>query len=346
MGYEMSGKTLGIVGIGHIGTRLAKLARAFDMTVLAFDPYLTEEEIGRRGARPVTREQLLERSDFVSLHCPRNKDTLGMMDAQAFARMKQGAIFVTTARGGIHDERRCLRRSNPGTCRARGWTYGKKEPPPLYHPLLSSRTWWPLSIPPGLRMRHGETWRCSPRSRSWGSSKVAAPRGSSIPKPGQAIQPASKRSSATPCRLSARTPSDVRRNYLICEEQGCQEVGRFGGRCCYGRPRLVSRARPWPNQIYLASPARRQPRTRQRLPLGVVTRRPPDFVRYWPQTWICQPRIDAVANLWLSQVKQEADGQTGETYYSPRAVVCSRGFTLSLEVACAAILEAAGQRAS
>ena len=104
MGYEMSGKTVGIVGIGHIGTRVAKLARAFDMTVLAVDPYLTEEEIGRRGAPAVTREELLERSDFVTLHCPRNKDTMNMMDAEAFARMKKGAIFVSTARGGIHNE--------------------------------------------------------------------------------------------------------------------------------------------------------------------------------------------------------------------------------------------------
>jgi D-3-phosphoglycerate dehydrogenase len=74
------------------------------MTVLAVDPYLTEEEIERRGARRASFEQVLERSDFVTLHCPRDKDTLKMMDAGAFARMKKGAVFVTTARGGIHDE--------------------------------------------------------------------------------------------------------------------------------------------------------------------------------------------------------------------------------------------------
>src|SRR3712207_4555675 len=104
MGREIGGKTLGLVGIGHIGTRVAGLAKAFGMTVLASDPYLTEEEIARRGATAVAMDELLARSDFVSLHCPRDATTLRMMDAAAFARMKPGAVFVTTARGGIHDE--------------------------------------------------------------------------------------------------------------------------------------------------------------------------------------------------------------------------------------------------
>jgi len=71
MGHEIGGKVLGIVGIGHIGTRVAALAHAFGMSVLATDPYLTEEEIGRRGATSVVLEDLLARSDIVSLHCPR-----------------------------------------------------------------------------------------------------------------------------------------------------------------------------------------------------------------------------------------------------------------------------------
>ena len=139
MGYEMSGKTVGIVGIGHIGTRVAKLARAFDMTVLAIDPYLTEEEIGRRGAQAVTRDQLLERSDFVTLHCPRNKDTMNMMDAEAFARMKKGAIFVSTARGGIHREEAVLTALQSGHLQGAGLDVWDKEPPPLDHPLLQLR---------------------------------------------------------------------------------------------------------------------------------------------------------------------------------------------------------------
>ena len=139
MGTEMSGKVVGLIGIGHIGTRVAKLARAFDMEVLAVDPYLTEEEIGRRGATAVTFDELLGRSDFVSLHCPRDQDTLKMMDAAAFARMKKGAIFVTTARGGIHDEAALLQALTSGHLYGAGLDVWEKEPPPLDHPLLKQR---------------------------------------------------------------------------------------------------------------------------------------------------------------------------------------------------------------
>jgi len=139
MGYEMSGKTVGIVGIGHIGMRVAKLARAFDMTPLAIDPYLTEEEIARRGATAVTFDELLERSDFVSLHCPRDKDTLGMMNAEAFRRMKKGAIFISTARGGIHEEAALLEALQSGHLRGAGLDVWDKEPPPLDHPLLQQK---------------------------------------------------------------------------------------------------------------------------------------------------------------------------------------------------------------
>lgn len=139
MGYEMSGKTVGIIGVGHIGSRVARLARAFDMTALAVDPYLTDEEIGRRGAEAVSREELLERSDFVTLHCPRNKDTMNLMDAAAFGRMKQGAIFVSTARGGIHNEAALQDALASGHLGGAGIDVWDQEPPPLDHPLLKRR---------------------------------------------------------------------------------------------------------------------------------------------------------------------------------------------------------------
>lgn len=104
MGRDISGKTIGLVGIGHVGTRVARLAQAFGMTVLAYDPYVSADEIARRGARSVTLDELLAQSDFVSIHCPRTNETLNMIGARAFARMKKGAMFVTTARGGIADE--------------------------------------------------------------------------------------------------------------------------------------------------------------------------------------------------------------------------------------------------
>lgn len=139
MGYEISGKVLGIVGIGHIGTRVAKLARAFDMDVLAVDPYLTEEEIERRGAAPTSFEDLLARSDVVSLHCPRDQDTINMMNRAAFARMKRGSIFITTARGGIHEEAALLEALESGHLYGAGVDVWDNEPPPLDHPLLKRR---------------------------------------------------------------------------------------------------------------------------------------------------------------------------------------------------------------
>jgi D-3-phosphoglycerate dehydrogenase len=116
---------------------VAHLARAFGMRVLAFDPYLTEEEIARRGARSVAFDDLLAQSDVVSLHCPRDKSTLKMMDAAAFAGMKAGAVFITTARGGIHDEAALAQALASGHLSGAGIDVWDREPPPLDHPLLA-----------------------------------------------------------------------------------------------------------------------------------------------------------------------------------------------------------------
>jgi D-3-phosphoglycerate dehydrogenase len=137
MGRELNGKTLGIVGIGHTGSRVAALGRAFGMTVLAVDPFLGRDEIIRRGAEPVTHDQLLARADFVSLHCPRDATTMNMIDAAAFARMKPGAIFISTARGGIHDEAALAEALASGHLAGAGLDVWHPEPPPLDHPLLA-----------------------------------------------------------------------------------------------------------------------------------------------------------------------------------------------------------------
>ena len=137
MGHEIAGMTLGLVGIGHVGTRMAQLASAFRLQVLAVDPYLASDEIERRGALPVTFEALLERSDVVSLHCPRDDTTRGMLDAKAFARMKRGAIFITTARGGIHDEAALAEALRSGHLAGAGLDVWDREPPALDHPLLA-----------------------------------------------------------------------------------------------------------------------------------------------------------------------------------------------------------------
>ena len=136
MGHEIRGKVLGLVGIGHVGTRVASLAQAFGMKVLATDPCLSAQEIGRRGAVAVPLADLLDASDIVSLHCPRDRSTLKMMDAQAFGRMKRGAIFISTARGGIHDESALVAALQSGHLAGAGIDVWDQEPPALDHALL------------------------------------------------------------------------------------------------------------------------------------------------------------------------------------------------------------------
>ena len=107
------------------------------MEVIATDPFLSPEEIARRGAKAVSFEELLAQSDFVSLHCPRDASTMKMMNADAFARMKKGAIFITTARGGIHDEAALVQALRSGHLAGAGVDVWDQEPPPLDHPLLA-----------------------------------------------------------------------------------------------------------------------------------------------------------------------------------------------------------------
>ncbi|MFH1602897.1 MAG: NAD(P)-dependent oxidoreductase, partial [Pseudomonadota bacterium] len=90
----------------------------------------------RRGARATNLADLLARADFVSLHCPLDGSTRGMMDAHAFQSMKPGAIFVSTARGGIHDEAALRQAIESGHVAGAGLDVWMQEPPPLDHPLL------------------------------------------------------------------------------------------------------------------------------------------------------------------------------------------------------------------
>ncbi len=136
MGRDLEGAVLGLVGIGHAGTRVAALGRALGMRVLATDPYLSADEITRRGAEPVTLPQLLQAADVVSLHCPLTPETEGLMDRAAFAAMKPGALFITTARGGIHDEAALHEALVQGRIAGAGLDVWEVEPPPADHPLL------------------------------------------------------------------------------------------------------------------------------------------------------------------------------------------------------------------
>jgi D-3-phosphoglycerate dehydrogenase / 2-oxoglutarate reductase len=137
MGRELRGKTLGLVGMSEIGRRTAALGRAFGMRVLGFDPGLDAQEMARRGAEAVTFDELVQQSDVVSLHCPRNAHTVGMMNAARFAAMKPGSIFITTARSGIHDENALADAIRSGHLAGAGLDVWEQEPPPSEHPLLA-----------------------------------------------------------------------------------------------------------------------------------------------------------------------------------------------------------------
>lgn len=137
MGREIMGLTLGLVGVGNIGRRVAELARPFGMRVLGHDPYVADDELRARGVDPVSLSDLLTASDVVSLHCPRSDETLKLFDAQRFAAMKPGAVFISTARGGIHDEVALAQALRSGHLSGAGLDVWGYEPPPPDHPLLS-----------------------------------------------------------------------------------------------------------------------------------------------------------------------------------------------------------------
>lgn len=137
MGHDILGMTVGIVGLGNIGSRVAELCRGlFRMRVLAYDPYLSAEQIAARGGEKVELPELLGQADFVSINCPRNKETMGMIGAREYARMKQSAYFITTARGGIHDEAALAEALATKRLAGAGVDVWAKEPPEPDHPLL------------------------------------------------------------------------------------------------------------------------------------------------------------------------------------------------------------------
>jgi D-3-phosphoglycerate dehydrogenase len=136
MGHELAGKRVGIVGIGHVGRRVARLAAAFELEVWAHDPLLSADEIKARGAHPVSFDELIEGCDIVTVHCPRDPVTLGLFNADVFARMRKGGIFINAARGGIHDEAALLAALRSGHLSGAGLDVWDVEPPPLDSELL------------------------------------------------------------------------------------------------------------------------------------------------------------------------------------------------------------------
>jgi D-3-phosphoglycerate dehydrogenase len=138
---ELSGKTVLIVGFGRIGTRSAKRCVGFDMTVLIYDPYIDPEKVVAAGCEPVSDlDAALPRADFVSIHCPKNPETVGLFNAARLGRMKKGAFIVNTARGGIIDEPALHAALTSGHLAGAGLDVFEEEPTPVNNDLLTLDT--------------------------------------------------------------------------------------------------------------------------------------------------------------------------------------------------------------
>ena len=103
-GVQLAGKVLGIVGLGRVGSEVARRAAALEMRVLGYDPFIGEERAKRLGVRLATVEEICEEADFITVHTPLTKQTEGLISREQFARMKRGVRIVNCARGGIVDE--------------------------------------------------------------------------------------------------------------------------------------------------------------------------------------------------------------------------------------------------
>ncbi len=133
---ELDGKTLGLVGLGRIARRVARIGEGLGMRVAAFDPFLPETDFPPSVARAASLAELLGLADVISLHVPLSDATRGMIGAAQFAQMKRGAVFVNTARGGLVDGDALLDALDAGRLFGAGLDVTEPEPLPADHPLL------------------------------------------------------------------------------------------------------------------------------------------------------------------------------------------------------------------
>lgn len=136
IGTEVFNKTLGIVGIGRIGKIVADRAQGLHMNVIAYDPFLSPEVVTKLGVEMVSLDELLARSDFITVHTPKTKETVNLIDAKAFQKMKQGVYIVNCARGGIVNEKALHDALLSGKVAGAALDVFEKEPPGD-NPLLS-----------------------------------------------------------------------------------------------------------------------------------------------------------------------------------------------------------------
>lgn len=140
LSVDLVGKRLGVIGLGTLGTRVARVGVDFEMDVVAWTPRLTDERAAAVGAkRLATLDELLATSDVVSIHVPLNRDTRGLIDARALSLMKPTAFLVNTSRAAVVDEAALLEALNGGRLGGAGVDVYEREPLPLDHPFRQCR---------------------------------------------------------------------------------------------------------------------------------------------------------------------------------------------------------------
>ncbi|HDD36674.1 MAG TPA: phosphoglycerate dehydrogenase, partial [Archaeoglobus veneficus] len=129
VGMELRGKTIGIIGLGRVGYEVAKRMRAFEMNILAYDPYISEEKAQAVGAKLVELDELLRNSDIVTIHVPKTKETVKLISHKEIEMMKDGAYLINCARGGIVDEDALYKALTNGKIAFAALDVYEKEPP-------------------------------------------------------------------------------------------------------------------------------------------------------------------------------------------------------------------------
>jgi len=134
--FRLNQQTLGLVGVGRIGSRMAPKARALGMRVLGYDPYLSALELQQKGAEKVDFDQLLREADFISLHAPLTSETQRMFGLKEFRKMKSTAVIINTARGALIDEQALYQALVEGSIAGAGLDVCEPEPPAQDNPLF------------------------------------------------------------------------------------------------------------------------------------------------------------------------------------------------------------------
>lgn len=130
-------ETAGIIGLGRIGSAMARRCQGFELSVIGYDPYLSDADFEEKGVERVSLEELLKRSDYISLHTPLNEDTRHILSEDQFKQMKPNALVINTSRGPVVDEVALIRALQAGQIAGAGLDVLEKEPPEADNPLLS-----------------------------------------------------------------------------------------------------------------------------------------------------------------------------------------------------------------